>query len=77
MSKPRRFCTGAPNFGRETQDCCELHDADYSPGSPHSRLDADTRLLMCVASRGMPWRALAMFVAVRAFGWIFYRGDNR
>jgi len=28
-------------------------------------------------TRGMPWRALAMFVAVRAFGWIFYRGDNR
>lgn len=70
----KRFCTGAPRFGRETQTCCALHDANYSADSPFTRLEADTELLVCVAYRGMPWRAMAMFIAVRAFGWLFYRG---
>ena len=71
----RRFCTGSPNFGRETQSCCARHDVDYSKDGGVSRFDADTRLLICVAAHGMPWRAVAMFIAVRCFGWLFYHKD--
>lgn len=69
----RRFCTGSPNFNRETQSCCEIHDALYHPDAGVSRLDADIALLVCVANRGMPWRAIVMFIGVRLFGWAFYR----
>jgi len=34
---------------------------------------ADTALLICVSANGMPWRAMAMFIAVRMFGWVRYR----
>jgi len=67
-----RHCTGSPRFGSDTQSCCAVHDEDYRAGSGISRADADRRLLICVAQNGMPWRALAMFVAVRAFGLVFY-----
>ena len=69
----RKFCTGADGFNRDTQSCCEKHDRAYD-GSGLSRLDADIDLLCCVAARGMPWRAIAMFIAVRLFGWMFYKG---
>jgi hypothetical protein len=67
-------CTGAPGFGKATQSCCSRHDADYAAGSKISRLEADTLLLLCVAEAGRPWRACAMFIVCRLFGWIFYRG---
>lgn len=70
----RRYCSGSPNFGQETQTCCERHDAAYSAGSGATRLQADTALLICVSAAGMPWRAIAMFLAVRTFGWLHYRG---
>jgi hypothetical protein len=68
------YCTGAPNLGKETQSCCKRHDFDYSPESKVSRRDADILLLLCVAERGMPWRAIVMFILVRLFGWMFYKG---
>ena len=68
----RRFCTGAPNFNRDTQTCCERHDADYQSGYV-TREQADAALLICVTAHGMPWRAIAMFVAVRLFGWLFFK----
>lgn len=68
-----KFCTGARGFNHQTQSCCEAHDYHYSKVSGVSRLEADTRLLLCVSSRGMPWRAIAMFIAVRAFGWLRYQ----
>lgn len=69
----RRYCTGSPNFNRDTQTCCERHDADYSKGSGVSRFQADIALLICVAAQGMLWRAIAMFIMVRAFGWLHYK----
>ena len=68
-----KFCTGARGFNHETQSCCERHDADYAVGSGVSRMQADTALLICVSAHGMPWRAMAMFIAVRMFGWVRYR----
>ena len=70
----KRACTGSPNFDRRTQDCCEQHDKEYGPLTYHTRAEADRRLLMCVAANGRPWRAILMFIFVRAFWWIFYRG---
>lgn len=72
----RRYCTGSPNFNRDTQTCCEKHDADYSRRSGVSRKQADIALLICVAAQGMPWRAVVMFIAVRLFGWMHYRGEK-
>lgn len=72
----RKFCTGAKGFNADTQSCCERHDRAYSEGSNLSRMDADIDLLLCVAARGMPWRAIAMFVAVRCFGWMLYKGSR-
>lgn len=68
----KRACSASPNFNHETQTCCERHDADYSKGSGVSRLQADIALLICVAAQGMPWRAIAMFIGVRLFGWTQY-----
>lgn len=64
-----KYCTGARGFNHQTQSCCQIHDADYTPGSGISRFDADTRLLICVAAHGMPWRAVAMFLVLRLVGW--------
>lgn len=69
----RRFCSVSPNFNRDTQTCCQHHDFAYKVGHM-SRLEADIRIMVCVAQNGHPWRAIAMFVAVRLFGWMFYRG---
>lgn len=33
----RRFCTGSPNFGHETQACCELHDNELLANNPGDR----------------------------------------
>ena len=69
-----KFCTGAKGFGHETQSCCEKHDQDYSVDSLVSRNQADIALLICVSAHGRPWRAIAMFIAVRIFGWLRYKG---
>lgn len=68
-----KYCTGARGFNHETQSCCERHDADYAAYSVVDRSTADAALLICVTAHGMPWRAIAMFLFVRAFGWIFYQ----
>jgi hypothetical protein len=70
----RKFCTGAEGFNHETQSCCERHDEAYSPLSHMSRYDADVALLVCVAKRGHPWRAMLMFAVCRLAGWAFYKG---
>lgn len=66
----RKFCTGAEGFNYETQSCCEKHDEAYAPGCFLPRAEADRYLLICVAQRGMPYRAILMFIVVRALGWI-------
>lgn len=71
-----KFCTGARGFNHQTQSCCERHDHDYQHGSGVSRMQADVKLMTCVANNGMPWRAIAMFIAVRLFGWARYQGGH-
>ena len=70
-----RYCTGSPNFERDTQTCCEQHDKDYSKTSTTPRLEADKKLRACVEKNGTPVRAAVMYYAVRLFGWMFYKGD--
>lgn len=67
-----KYCTGARGFNADTQSCCERHDADYAVGSGVSREQADTALLICVSAHGMPYRGMAMFIAVRLGGWVKY-----
>ena len=43
-------CTGVPELG--LTECCNQHDADYTPGSGFSRLSADWRLCCCVFKKG-------------------------
>lgn len=73
MAKKPGYCTGFRQAGGDTQTCCQHHDVAYQVGHV-SRLEADIRLMVCVAQHGHPWRAIAMFMAVRAFGWAFYKG---
>jgi len=68
-----KYCTGARNLGSKTQGCCQQHDLAYSKTSTMPRMHAATDLLLCVAMQDMPWRAIAMFIVVRAFGWIRYK----
>lgn len=72
----KKFCTGAEGFNHETQSCCERHDEAYASTSYMSRRDADLHLMICVARRGMPYRAMLLYIAVRMFGWLFYKGKG-
>jgi hypothetical protein len=53
------------------EGCCETHDQLYEAGA--SRLQADLSLKRCVELCGHPNWALAMFVAVRCFGWMYWK----
>lgn len=64
-------------FGGAHETCCVQHDQDYSKDSTVSRRDADLKLLKCGVEVARPWRAIIMFAAVRAFGWIFYKGKSK
>lgn len=64
-------------FGGAHEACCAQHDQDYAPGSGVPRRNADIYLLQCAVANDRPWRGIVMFVAVRMFGWIFYRGGKR
>jgi hypothetical protein len=51
------------------EGCCDTHDLAYAAGGTRGqRRKADLRLAECVAKRGFPTIAAAMFVAVRLFG---------
>ena len=51
------------------EGCCLIHDKAYWQGGPkHLRLQADSRLMQCVAANGHPWWAVVMFLAVRIGG---------
>lgn len=63
-------------FGGAHEHCCEEHDRFYSAGSGVPRDRADLYLLQCACAVNRPWRGIVMFIAVRALGWIFYKGDR-
>lgn len=73
MSKAWRKLFGkAPPW----EGCCDVHDQPYAKGGTFvERLFADIELLLCVAmpdkskgTKGHPFWALAMFIAVRIGG---------
>lgn len=67
-------CNFLPNVGPGTDACCKQHDADYDR-SGVSRRAADSKLLECLKRNGNPWwKRRAAYLAVRMFGWIFYKG---
>lgn len=67
-------CTFFPDGSWES--CCDRHDAAYSKGTQFSRKIADQRLKLCVEQSGHPYIAKVMYAGVRAFGWLFYKGEK-
>jgi hypothetical protein len=67
-------CTFSPDGNWVS--CCDTHDKQYSKNSRTSRKSADKQLRECVKKQGHPYYAKVMYVAVRAFGWIFYKGKG-
>ncbi|MPZ36304.1 MAG: hypothetical protein GEV13_36050 [Rhodospirillales bacterium] len=66
MSVAWRALTGLPP---PWEGCCVEHDRAYWRGGTYDeRAAADRQLLICVAARGHPYWALAMYVAVRIGG---------
>ncbi len=68
----KSFCTGWHTH-TSAESCCEQHDKHYQTGDI-SRWDADLRLYRCIRDSGRPVHAVIAFIAVRLFGWLFYRG---
>jgi len=58
-------------FDWNFKDCCVKHDLAYQQSSNwRTRLEADNRLFMCVAKKGVVQKAVApiMWLGVRIFG---------
>lgn len=60
-------------FDERFGDLCENHDSLYTSKSAVSRYDADCKLAGSMFFRGYPFFAIITFVAVRSFGWLFYK----
>jgi Protein of unknown function (DUF1353) len=62
-----------PPFGR-WDEAATLHDYFYRIGGALSRREADEAFYAGCIQCGVPdWRAEIMFLAVRAFGWLYYK----
>lgn len=69
----KTFCSGIPRMKLAVESCCEAHDRAYSQGSTVSRREADRQLYACLAP-SRPVFARLVYVGVRLFGWLFYKG---
>lgn len=69
-----RDCNFVPNAGEPSNGCCVMHDFDYGPEGTVSRKESDRQLRNCVASCGHPVYAWLGWIAVRSFGWIWWKG---
>ena len=77
-TKPFRSdgCTMFPDG--DWGECCLEHDRVYwLGGTRQERLAADVKLRCCVAERGHPVIAVAMFVGVRIGGWGYWPTRHR
>lgn len=72
----RTFCTGIPRMKLAVENCCEQHDKNYGTDSQVSRHDADVLLYQCLLRSGRPVFARVVYLFVRLFGWIFYKGSR-
>ncbi|BAU40033.1 hypothetical protein [Ralstonia phage RSP15] len=58
---------------RSLNSCCYKHDEAYGPEGTGSRLEADRALRDCIRNQGHPVKAQIYYIAVRLFGWIFFK----
>lgn len=67
-------CTAVPDRWKsyDMSGCCLIHDEDYAAGTK-TRLEADIDFYWCLRRVAPHWIAVAYYVGVRAFGWIFYQ----
>ena len=69
------YCTSFPDWilGKYIGDCCKSHDEDYDKNSVKRKFISDWNLLKCVAvSKGRPFSAVGMYLAVSTVGWYFW-----
>ena len=67
------YCTSFPEkiLGKYIGDCCKSHDEDYVK-TVKRKFIGDWNLLKCVAYKGRPFVAVAMYLAVSTVGWYFW-----
>lgn len=63
-------CTIAPDFN--FRSCCDQHDMHYRL-QVASRSEADRELRDCIIAHGHPILGWAYWLAVRLFGWLFWK----
>jgi hypothetical protein len=62
------------------EGCCKEHDRAYWRGGPKKlRLQADSKVMQCIAANGHPWWAIILFIAVRVGGpwWLPFPGVRK
>lgn len=68
----KTFCTGLPRMKLAVENCCEAHDYEYSERGTMTRKQADDALYECLKRRN-PALAKTAWLAVRMWGWMFFR----
>ena len=73
--KGKDWCTLFPDrvFNIYIGDVCYEHDMRYKDKTK-SRWQADIELLKDIDRRGLHTTAVFMWIGVRLFGWIWYKG---
>jgi hypothetical protein len=68
------YCTLSPDG--DWADACQGHDAAYIDPNATSRLAADNELFRCLWKKNRRVVACVYWLAVRAFGWWYWRRDR-
>lgn len=66
----KTFCSGIPRMKLQVENCCEAHDRAYG-AKTGTRKQADDALYLCLKTE-RPVFAYMVWLATRAFGWIFW-----
>lgn len=65
-------CSFFPRMTTKGEHCCREHDQHYEIGTPFTRKEADQVFYHCIKQHH-PYLAPLMYLAVRVFGWRFYK----
>ena len=69
----KRLTNRKPPF----ESCCAVHDKYYKDENTIiSRKIADIRMRQCVEKSGNPKIAYLMYITVRLFGWLYWKGNK-
>ena len=65
-------CSFFPRITTKGEHCCRDHDLNYGPDTGLTRKEADWIFYQCM-KQYHPYLAYPMYLAVRVFGWRFYK----